>query len=623
MLTVRFMFGATAGDHLKGGGSARARKRVATFVDPRPRASVRRIGTLLVDDVAYLSAGGGAVAWLAVLAVGGAAGVAPPGPLERWLAFAALVVTPLALPRVGAADRDGTVPVAYTAAVVAQPAGALCVLASALLVANGWTGPLPAVLAVGWLVVAGALAAAVLPRLLERGVRPAAETLIDLGAVYLVVGAASLVASRAGLRPLGVDAASVHLTAVHLHYAGVALPILAGCTGRLLATRNERLAFGPVAAVLGLAPVLFGVGVLGRDRFGATEPAVLGAVVLAGATLGFGLLLFGVARRTWRRADRPVPAGLLAVAGVAGAYTTVLGARYALGADPGGATVGVAAGRLHAASAAVPLALGGLLAVTLLGPPPTWRRGVPLGPRPTRHRLVTESGTDGDAEGCLSSAAALARPTFDSTRLHPEVRRVCEHTADYDLVGRRRWHAPFRLLGRVATALARRLGRPVPTGPWRAVPRVRDRTDEDPRSEARGVVWTDPETDRPVSVAAAAVHEYGDVTYANVDRPRAGGAVTTVFRPDLLAQSAGGGDGLVVHSGPGTAGDAGVYLRTTLGPVALPVRERVAVWPGAAPEAPPPPTDSNGDGPALVARREVRILGFRAFTVDYALDRAV
>jgi len=583
---------------------------------------VRRIGTLLVDDVAYLSAGGGAVAWLLVLAVGRVAGVAPLGPVERWLTFAALVVTPLALPRVGAADRDGDVPVAYAAAVVAQPVGALCVLASALLVANGWTGPLAAVLALGWLVAAGALVAAVLPRLLERGVSPVAETLVDLGAVYLAVGAAVLVASRAGVRPLGVDDAAVHLTAVHVHYAGVALPVLAGCTGRLLATRTERLAFRPVALVLGLAPVGFALGVVARDRVGETAPAVLGAVVLAAATVGFGLLLLAVARRTWRRAGRPVPAGLLAVAGVAGVVTTVQGVQYALDADAGRAGGDAAAG-LHAASAALALALAGLLAVALLAPAPTWRRGVPFGPRPDRRRLVAAVRRDGDADGSLSSVGALAHPTFDPGRLHPEVRRVCERTVDYDAVRRRRWHPPFRRLGPVVVALARRLGRPIPTAASRVVPLLRDRSDGDPRPEARAVVWLDADADAPVSVAATGLHEYGTVTYASADRPTAGATVTTVFRPDPLAQSAGDGDALAVHSGPRTVGDAGVYLRTPLGPVALPVRERITVWPGAAPEAPPSPTGPDVGGPALVVRREVRILGIQAFVVDYALDRAV
>jgi hypothetical protein len=46
-------------------------------------------------------------------------------------------------------------------------------------------------------------------------------------ACYLVVGASWLVLARMGQRPLDYEHAIVHATAVHFHYAGFVLPILA------------------------------------------------------------------------------------------------------------------------------------------------------------------------------------------------------------------------------------------------------------------------------------------------------------------------------------------------------------------------------------------------------------
>ena len=56
--------------------------------------------------------------------------------------------------------------------------------------------------------------------------------LLLAGLVYLAVGGVWTVIARAGLRPLGFPDLIVLLTAVHFHYAGFALPVLAGLVAR-------------------------------------------------------------------------------------------------------------------------------------------------------------------------------------------------------------------------------------------------------------------------------------------------------------------------------------------------------------------------------------------------------
>ena len=73
---------------------------------------------------------------------------------------------------------------------------------------------------------------------LWRGSHRTSEVCLDAGLLYLAVGGTWTVIARAGLRPLGFPDLIVLLTAVHFHYAGFALLVLAGLVaGRSAAPR--------------------------------------------------------------------------------------------------------------------------------------------------------------------------------------------------------------------------------------------------------------------------------------------------------------------------------------------------------------------------------------------------
>jgi hypothetical protein len=65
---------------------------------------------------------------------------------------------------------------------------------------------------------------------------------IDAGLIYLGVGGAWAALHRAGVRPLEFDSVIVLLTAIHFHYAGFLLPVLASLPMQQAPGRLARLA---------------------------------------------------------------------------------------------------------------------------------------------------------------------------------------------------------------------------------------------------------------------------------------------------------------------------------------------------------------------------------------------
>lgn len=79
-----------------------------------------------------------------------------------------------------------------------------------------------------WLLVTFAIAVAGLASAWQHRRGPVGPLACAGGMIYLVIGGGWVLFDRAGVRPLNFDPAIVLLTGIHFHYAGFALPILAG-----------------------------------------------------------------------------------------------------------------------------------------------------------------------------------------------------------------------------------------------------------------------------------------------------------------------------------------------------------------------------------------------------------
>lgn len=141
------------------------------------------------------------------------------------LGFAALVLMPLLLDLVQLDGENGSVlsRVFRKVHVLQFPAAGL-LLASCVVPEGGAA----ALLVAPWITLTTTLAGVGGYRLLRRGFRPLGSLCQDAGLVFIAVGGAWTLADRLGLHPLGFSTDIVQLTAVHFHFAGLVLPIVAG-----------------------------------------------------------------------------------------------------------------------------------------------------------------------------------------------------------------------------------------------------------------------------------------------------------------------------------------------------------------------------------------------------------
>ncbi|ELZ16232.1 YndJ family protein [Natrinema thermotolerans] len=296
---------------------------------PSPTVAGRRL-----TDLSALI--GGAV-WLA-LAMGTVGGSIPLSPVERYVALATFVVVPLGLGLLEPmSDAAGSLPdrtvTPYRVAVGGQLPAALAVVAG-LVAPQG--SPAAVALVAPWLVVTGAIALVGLRRSLARGTGPLPELAIDAALLYVPVAAVFLCLHAADIS-LRFAPIIVLLTGVHFHYAGFALPLVVGLTGRIAATDDGGFpptvagrASAAVTAVIAVGILLIAVGITFSPLL-----EVVAAAAFSAAVVGFALCLLRTVVPTVPR----FAGALFAVAAVSLCWTMALALAFAYSALPGTATL--------------------------------------------------------------------------------------------------------------------------------------------------------------------------------------------------------------------------------------------------------------------------------------------
>jgi hypothetical protein len=196
------------------------------------------------------------------------------------LLFAALVIVPLAMRSLN--DRRVTSSLLAWVERLRLPAALL--LGVSLLQS---AGPLAALFSLPWLAVTLLIA--------WQGTLNFAQSrrdaAITAGMVYLAIGGVWTLCDRLPYAPLGFDREIGLLTAIHFHYAGFALPILAGLAARELRTNAaKRIAWSTIIAIPGLA-----VGITAAHLGAPAFIETLSAAAMAVSAIGVAWLYLQLA----------------------------------------------------------------------------------------------------------------------------------------------------------------------------------------------------------------------------------------------------------------------------------------------------------------------------------------
>jgi len=211
----------------------------------------------------------GAAMWVGI-AILARIGIMRVGVIELMFLFAPLVIVPLGmeLGRVSGGRPEASRRLADVAQVL-QPLGA------ALTVVAMWLPPgkVAALTSLGWLAVCGLMASAGLIELVDillpgkrrtLGAAGAGMRMVGIAAAIakldLAVGGAWLLASRLGMRPLGIQEPIGLLTAVHFHYAGFATAMIASTTLRYAESRRRQRWLPKIIMGVVLLPLVVAAG---------------------------------------------------------------------------------------------------------------------------------------------------------------------------------------------------------------------------------------------------------------------------------------------------------------------------------------------------------------------------
>ena len=296
---------------------------------------------------------GGTAVW-SVLAILARMGVARIGAIELLFLFAPLVIVPLGMELARTMGACGRLD---SSARTLQPFGAALAVVAFLMAPGRRAGTAAA----GWMAICLLLAGAGVIELLScfrsnncpeanRGVRAT----IAIAKTDLAVGGAWMMASRLGMRPMGIQEPIGLLTAVHFHFAGFATALIAAATLRFAKARQQDGYLKYVVGMVVTMPLVVATGF------------VIAPAVKMGAALAFSASVAALAifvRASGRQARDANARVLLQISAAAIFVGMIFAAAYAIADFAGSEALTIPQMvRTHGILNAVGFCLPGLLA---------------------------------------------------------------------------------------------------------------------------------------------------------------------------------------------------------------------------------------------------------------------
>ena len=232
------------------------------------------------------------------------------------LLLAAFIIVPLGI-RIVRRQADGTMSDRLLRTLSRWQLVAAMSLAAAVAVPVGW---LSMILALPWMTVTWLIAVCGLMHFLRRPRKFADINQLgfDVGMIFLAIGGIWTVFHRLGHWPGDFPPVIAQLTAVHFHYAGFALPIIAGQVSALVNVRAVRLLVPAIA----VSAMLLALGITYSPTL-----ELWSALMLIVTAIFIGILQIRFALRQ----SRPDVFTLLSISGVALLSGMGLAAVYAVG----------------------------------------------------------------------------------------------------------------------------------------------------------------------------------------------------------------------------------------------------------------------------------------------------
>jgi hypothetical protein len=464
--------------------------------------------------------------------------------------------------------------------------------------------------------------------LLQRGPWPLSELALDAGLVYVAVGGGALLLDRVGIS-LFFEPILITLTAVHFHYAGFALPVVAGLAGRVAIgdrfERTRQVTTGIIAVGPGIIATGITAAALQVPFAGVVEFASVAFFTTAVALFSLAVLVDVLPGR--ESGIQQLFVGTASLAVTASMGFAVL---YGLARWTGGTYFGIHATaftpmvRYHGQLNAFGFALLALVGWRLAPPESTARApGIPFSRLSGDHRIGRDFldrrgyATHDAASGMMASLDDYAWDGFDPSAVAPSVRRFYEHSEEYLLSVEPDWNRPWGPLVPVYRLFATRMEQltlPLSTVGPKAALRGTVVGVDGPDEYAGSRAWirsnahaTDGD-DQMTYVATYDRYVADGTAYLRATFPLPGCNLTGILRVENTGSEAGGLR-LSSYAVPGNEDDAGLSLVVRGFGVRLPLDETLVVE---------PVDGGSGDGTTgVTAVHEITLLGHRLVTLEY------
>lgn len=479
---------------------------------------------------------------------------------------------------------------------------------ASLSIEAGW---LSGMLAGVWFIFTGAISMFAFLRMIARGFRPAEETIIDVGSLYLIVGGGWFVLSRIGsVSFLPYSDVIVELTAIHFHYSAFILPILTGIFGRWLYQQStKRNTKGKLFTILAwgiaLGPIIVAFGL---DLGPPIELYFVSFYVL------FVIWLCGWWLKSVKRMDKK-PGIFLGLSALIILGTMTLSLLYSLGLYLGMPIISIPGMiRWHGALNAFGFAFIGTVGWLVINPklrhnysqfPVSCFRGKGFIGSDifTRYSWIDSEKTCTGLVG--PSWERFKHASFDPNQLEPLIREFYLETNKFHMDAKVNWHKGFKALSTFSYFITKKMGQiQLPTS--QSIEMVGEiipiLDEQDGRDYVRAWVRKNKQTNEPIFSAIYSSHTYKDKTYMNIALPLYRGVMTGVLRPEH-----DNGNGLVLTSERliDQKGDEGIYLTFQKMTLKTPLEETFHIV-------------SAKDG-VLKAKHDMTCFGMTFLTIEYDL----